>query len=136
QARTALRLLDAAAQLPDPEDVGKPHRPTRTLALRRAACYTRLRQPAAAEREQALARQLPPSGAVDHFLLGCECYHRRDLAEAIHHFDQALDLQPRHYWARYLLALSYLRSQPADPVEARNCLRECRQRQPNFPWTY
>src|SRR5262249_59164686 len=95
QAGAALSLLDRAARL---------RRPTRAWHLCRAACLNRQNDGAAAARETALAEAVEPADAVDHFLLGNECAHRKDLPEAVAHFKSALRLEPDSFWSPSYLA--------------------------------
>jgi serine/threonine protein kinase/tetratricopeptide (TPR) repeat protein len=125
QAGAALRLLDQAARL-------RP--PTRALHLGRAACLSRLNDPAAAARESALARGLEPADAVDHFLLGGECAHRKELPQAVAHFKSALRLEPDSFWAPYYLAVCALQMQ--QPEQAEPSLTLCQSRRPDFVWVY
>jgi serine/threonine protein kinase/Tfp pilus assembly protein PilF len=125
QATAALRLLDQAARL---------RGPTRALHLCRAACLTRLNDPAAAARETALARGLEPDGAVDHFLLGGECAHRKDLPQAVAHFKHVLRLRPSRFWAHYYLAVCSL--QINRPDQAETSLTVCQGQRKDFVWVY
>jgi tetratricopeptide (TPR) repeat protein len=129
QAEEALGLLDRAAVV---------RTPTRAYHLRRAGCLARLGDAAGAERERARAAALEPDGAVDHFLLGDECYRRKQPAAALDHFTTALGFEPNHFWARYLAAVCCLQSQR--PAEAELHLTACQGlaqgRQREFVWVY
>jgi tetratricopeptide (TPR) repeat protein len=108
QAEKARQALDRAATL------GFRAHPLQAYHLRRAGYLDQLRETAQAwqEREQAKARL--PQGSLDHFLLGEGYYKQGDAASAIREFEKALKSQPSHYWARYLLAVSYVSlKQPA-----------------------
>jgi eukaryotic-like serine/threonine-protein kinase len=125
QAQQALRILDRAAGL-------RP--PTRAYYLHRARCLTQLGEPAAAQQEEQHGKALQPESALDHFLLGDESYQRGDMRETIVHFQDALRLQPDHFWARYLSAVCCLRN--GRPAEAESHLTACQGLQPGFVWVY
>ncbi len=122
QADEARRLLDRAAGL---------RAPTRAFHQQRARYLAALGDDAAAERRRAEA--LEPSEAVDHFLLGQEC-QGRDPARAAAHFDNAVRLQPDHFWARYALATCWLRAE--QPKDAALHLTFCQERRKDFVWVY
>ena len=60
--------------------------------------------------------------------------HENKLADAMPHFERAIRLQPKHFWAHYFLAVGHLRS--AHPADARASLTVCASLLPEFPWTY
>jgi serine/threonine protein kinase/tetratricopeptide (TPR) repeat protein len=114
----ALRLLDQA------EAAGKP-----TVASRlQRARY--LRQPGAE-----LAK-LVPGGAFDHFLLGQDLRRHGRLLEAAHAFARVLDVQPRHFWARYLLGVCCLQLEPSEPARARDHLNVCLGQERGTVWVH
>src|SRR5262249_4954006 len=57
---------------------------------------------AAAEPDRRQALALPPLGALDFFLLGQKQYHANNPESALRYFDEALQRDPRHFWARCL----------------------------------
>ena len=118
--------LDQAAHL----------RPTPTPAyhLRRAACLAKAGKDAAASQERALADQLQPTKAFDHFLVGQEAYKRGDPIVALRHFDKAIHLQRDQFWAHALSALCWI--QLKGPVQAKYSLNTCIEREPEFAWLY
>jgi tetratricopeptide (TPR) repeat protein len=131
QAKEALGLLDQAARLRQ--------QPTRAYHLRRAGCLDRLEDAAGAAAERARAADREPDGAVDHFLLGDECYRRKQLTAALDHFTTALHFQPNHFGARYLAAVCCLQAQR--PAEAEVHLTACQslvqaRQQRDFVWIY
>jgi serine/threonine protein kinase/predicted Zn-dependent protease len=125
QAGDALRLLDQAALL---------RQPTRALHLYRAVCLSRRNEPEAAARETALAHGLEPADAVDHFLLGDECTHRKELPQAVAHFKSVLRDQPDSFWAHYYLAVCFF--QMRRPDQAETSLTVCQTRRPDLAWVY
>jgi tetratricopeptide (TPR) repeat protein len=123
QAEEALALLDRATVL---------RSPTRGYYLLRARYL--------AQRGEGPDPRPPvqpppePNDAIDHFLLGNERYQQRDLRGALAHFDEALRRDPGHFWAQFMLAICYLKTQ--HPSEAEAHLSACLNRNPNFVWTY
>ena len=125
QPDQGLQLLDRAAEL-------RP--PTQVYHLRRADHLSRRGDAAAAERERAMANALQISSALDHFLSGKEQYKRREWRAARSHFDEALLIQPEHFWAHCLSAICSL--QLAEPIRAQAGLSVCLQTEPGFAWLY
>jgi tetratricopeptide (TPR) repeat protein len=89
---------------------------------------------ARAAKEQAAALQ--PTRALDFFLLGYDFQRQGRLKEAIRSFDSALSREPGHYWARYFLAVCYLRQGPSEARAARDNLTACLHQQHDFVWAY
>ena len=89
---------------------------------------------AAQERKQADGVAAAAAEALDAFLLGYEHYQHGAWAEAITAFEQALDRDPRHFWAQFLTGICYLKSQR--PAEAKVCLSACLASKPDFVWLY
>jgi tetratricopeptide (TPR) repeat protein len=89
-----------------------------------------------AANERLLASALPagPASAADHYLLGNECCQRNDPRQALIHFDDALRMEPDHFWAQFMMAVCYLRLQR--PLEARDNLSACLKQKPEFVWIY
>jgi tetratricopeptide (TPR) repeat protein/serine/threonine protein kinase len=73
--------------------------PTLTFYRLRAHCRRALRQKEAAVADEVLAKDTRPTMAVDHFLLGRAAQAARDKAEAVKQFEEALGLEPAHYWS-------------------------------------
>ena len=127
QAVAALRILERAAAL-------RP--PTRAYRIRRATCLERAGDAEAAHRERAEAERLEPTGAFDRFLLGQECYQRRDWTAALRHLDVAIEEQSDLFWAQCLSAICFLNSSPSRPGEAKAALTACLQQRSSFAWLY
>jgi eukaryotic-like serine/threonine-protein kinase len=125
QPDRGLRLLDQAAEL-------RP--PTRVYHLRRADLLARRGDAAASDTERARAKTLQTSSALDHFLSGKEEYKRREWSAALSHFDEALLIQPEHFWAHCLSAICGL--QLSRPIQAKADLNACLQTEPGFAWLY
>jgi tetratricopeptide (TPR) repeat protein len=124
QASEALAILDRAAVL-------RP--PTQGYRLLRARYAAQLGQRPAAQPE-GNPGILQPDEAVDHFLQGNERYQRRELRQALAHFEDALHRDPGHFWAQFMIAVCHLRSQR--PAEAEAHLSACLSRKPELVWTY
>jgi serine/threonine protein kinase/Tfp pilus assembly protein PilF len=112
----ALRLLDRAAQLGPP---------TKAYHLRRARYLQQLGDAEGAAQESARAAAVQPGSALDYFLVGDDRQQQGQPAAALGDFQNALGKQPDHFWARYFLAVCYLRLQRPDARAARDCLTAC-----------
>jgi tetratricopeptide (TPR) repeat protein/predicted Ser/Thr protein kinase len=123
RAAKALRILDRAAALE-----------LRTTAyhLRRARFLELAGEPKAATEEAAKGQQNPHSSALDHYLLGDELYRQGKPKQALDEFERTLRLQPGHFWARYFLALCYIRLQ--QPALARDSLTTSLSQHPEIVW--
>jgi tetratricopeptide (TPR) repeat protein len=125
QLVAALEYLDHAA---------RDFPPTPALHARRARYLRLLGRNTEAEREQNQAQALPPTDPLDYFLLGDEEYRAGNIARARTDFEQALALQPGHFWALYYLAFCWLEQQR--PAEAWVALTVSLRARPDFVWTY
>ena len=121
----SLRLLDQAAEL---------RAPTRFYHLRRADQLARRGEEAAAYAEREKASAFETSSALDHFLSGQELYKRREWRAALSEFDEALRIEPKHFWAHCLSAICDL--QLSDPIRATTELNACLQINRGFAWLY
>ena len=129
ESERKIRLLDRAVAL----DPLRP--PTRAYHERRSRFLTQLNRRAEAEAESTLARNLKPTTALDHFLLGDDLHRKGLIAEAADQFQQALLLQRDNFWAQYFLAVCHLRL-PGQAGKARIGLTACLNEQPDFVWVY
>jgi tetratricopeptide (TPR) repeat protein len=125
--KQALRILDRATRL------GKP---TRAYHWQRARYLKHLGEAAAASGESDRAAALQPAAALDYFLMGEELHRQGNVGEAIEAFRNALRIRPTHFWARYLLAVCYLRRQPARADLACDSLTACLAQRRTVPWVY
>jgi tetratricopeptide (TPR) repeat protein/tRNA A-37 threonylcarbamoyl transferase component Bud32 len=107
---------------------------TRAYHLRRARYLGRVGDAPGLLRERRRAERLRPDSAIDYFLLGDEHFQQGQPARAARDFEEALNRQPDHFWARYYLAACHLLLQR--PAEARVALTACLARRPDFIWTY
>jgi eukaryotic-like serine/threonine-protein kinase len=128
QAREALRILDRVDSLP--------HGPLHAFHLRRAAYLDRCGNAEGAKLERASADGLAPMGAFDSFLSGLEQYKRNQFTQAKRYFDDALRIQPNHFWAQCLSAVCDLNSKPPRSAVASARLSACLQSHPNLAWLY
>jgi tetratricopeptide (TPR) repeat protein len=124
-ARQALAALDQAAAL---------EQRSRALHLKRARFLALAGDEEEARHERERADKLPPAGAEDFFLLGDEEYKQGKVKDAQAAFAAALRLQPDHFWARYFLALCYVRQ--GEPKPARDNLTTCLAGRPSVVWVY
>jgi serine/threonine protein kinase/Tfp pilus assembly protein PilF len=117
QLERALALLQRA------HDLGPA---SQAYYLRQARYLRELGQEAEAARAQARAAAGRPVTAADYFLAGDEFFRQENTAQAIRDFENATYQDPKHFWARYYLAIGYLKQQRW--LEARLtfgvCLRE------------
>jgi tetratricopeptide (TPR) repeat protein len=132
QVTQALRILERAAQ---------PRPSTRAYHPRRARDLADLGDEPAAKREREQADAIQPADSIDYFLIGVDSFMgggersgRGALTRAIVSFDQALRLEPGHFWSEYYLAVCYLNSGRPDLAKA--YLTTCHGRRPDFIWIY
>jgi serine/threonine protein kinase/Tfp pilus assembly protein PilF len=125
QARQALTALEQA---------GNVRQPTRAYFLGKATYLEQLGQRADAEIARRKALELTPTCAIDHFLMGEQCYRDNQFRQAIAHFDAALRLEPDYFCAQYLIALCYLGE--GEPGRANARLTPCLQRRADSVWLY
>lgn len=72
--------------------------PARAVAEDQALYLEKRGDPAAAAMREK-ARQLPPAGTRDHYLLASAYARGGPFEEAVAELDAALRLNPRHYWS-------------------------------------
>ena len=126
RAGEAIEILDGAGRL------GLP--PTRAWHLRLARHLERLGRNKEAVAHRSCASVLAPASAVDYFLLGDARRTRGQLAQASRDFENALALQPNHFWAQYGFAFCCLRLQRL--AEAKAGLTACLGHRRDFAWLY
>jgi tetratricopeptide (TPR) repeat protein len=120
----ALRVLDRAAQIGPP---------TRVYHLRRASYLRRLGNEEEAAEESRLAAQ-PGKTPHEHFILGDEHYKKGDLPRAIDAYEQAVRLQPDHFWGHCCLARCLVEERQWE--RARTSLSVCQVVRPDAVWPY
>jgi serine/threonine protein kinase/Tfp pilus assembly protein PilF len=112
QLRESLRLLDRAAALECPDH------PTEAFFLRKARYQKMLGGGETPSTTENSLSTTAPRSTLDHYLLGDEFYKLGEIARAITAFEAVLRADPRHFWARYFLALCQLRSSQPDLARA------------------
>jgi serine/threonine protein kinase/tetratricopeptide (TPR) repeat protein len=90
--REALALLDRAEAVPQLP-------PCRALWEDRATYQEALGEKAEADAARRQADSIPPGDARDHYLLALGLTRAGRHEEALHHLEEALRQEPRHYWA-------------------------------------
>ncbi len=134
----ALQLLREAAGLVEAGHLPMP----RGLPELRARCYDRLGEADKAQAERKQLQLLVARTAEDHYRAAAADFHQARFPQAATGCEQVLDLEPDHLGARYLLALSRLRS-PVDGDRllrlrglevARASLTDCIKHRPDFLW--
>jgi tetratricopeptide (TPR) repeat protein len=130
QLRLALHILDRAANL------GYSGHATQAYHLRRARYLEQLGNKAEADKQREQAETRPPATALDYYLVGDEHYKQEKMQEATQDFLRAVERQPDHFWARYFLALSYLRLERPSPELAMAHLTFCIKQKADFIWLY
>ncbi len=125
--RGALRLLDRAEATD-----GLP--PSHALWAERAGYLERLGDHEAARAAARTAGATPASSARDHYLLASGHAREGRLAEAVAELDQAIALNPRHYWSLTLRGICQLERGQA--TEALADFGACTGLWPEFAWGY
>lgn len=126
-ADRGLALLERAARLGQAQGLQ-----TRAYHLRKAR-YLALRDGESIDpgrTDPALPAR--PTEALDWFLDGLAYYHEEQFPEAGTEFRKVLEQQKKHFWARYVLALCYLRR--ARWVDAKAELTVCANQRLEFAW--
>jgi tetratricopeptide (TPR) repeat protein len=103
---------------------------TRALHLYRARYLAALGDEPAAREERRLAAASQATGALDCFLAGFEEFHGDDVEKAIKDFEIAVHLRPDYFWARYYIAICFLKKHLA--ADANVNLSACVSLRPNF----
>jgi tetratricopeptide (TPR) repeat protein/predicted Ser/Thr protein kinase len=136
--RKAIQILERAAALGPL---------TRAYCLRLARYWEQLEERAKAREERNRAPREPAS-ALDDFLLGYDLQREGQLGAAIARFESAVRREPGYFWARYFLAVCYLRLESTANLRAakpestanlrvaKTCLNACLGQQPRFEWAY
>jgi tetratricopeptide (TPR) repeat protein/tRNA A-37 threonylcarbamoyl transferase component Bud32 len=126
QAERGLKILDQVA--------GLKSRPTPAYHRLRARCLDQTGDAEGAKRARAAAARLQPTTVLDHFLAGHEAYKRQDWKTALVEFETTLRLQPGHYWALCLSAISAIQTNQA--VLAKLSLNGCIEHDPTSAFLY
>jgi serine/threonine protein kinase/tetratricopeptide (TPR) repeat protein len=125
--RQALDLLDRAEAIRDLP-------PSRALGEDRAVYLERLGDAAGAKAAREHAQALPLAGARDHYWLATTYARGGRYAEAVRELDQALRLNPRHYWSAFQRGICHL--ELGKPALAAGDFGTCIGLWPEFAWGY
>jgi tetratricopeptide (TPR) repeat protein len=125
--RGALSLLDKAEAIGGLET-------TRAIWEDRASYLDKLGEKAEAAAARARAGRLRPVTARDHCLLAASYARANQPAPALEELNQALRLNPRHYWAWFQRGQCH--SALGDYVLAVRDFSDCTTLWPEFPWAY
>ncbi|HXG10348.1 MAG TPA: protein kinase, partial [Gemmataceae bacterium] len=128
--RSALALLDRAEAIPDLE-------PSRALWLDRAEYLNQLGRADEADAVRRKAEEIPAATARDHYLLATVHARRGDAeghARALAELDQALRLNPRHYWSWVQKGICHL--ERGEDLQAARSFGACIGLWPDFAWGY
>jgi tetratricopeptide (TPR) repeat protein len=123
----ALALLDRAEAIPDLP-------PCRALWEDRAAYRKQAGDRRGSEAAGAKARSLAASTARDHYLLAMTRGRQGAFAEAVRHLDEALQINPRHYWSWMQRGLC--RQAQGEHALAAGDFGTCVGLWPDFAWGY
>jgi tetratricopeptide (TPR) repeat protein len=128
-ARQALAYLDRTEAA---------HRPTRGYFWLRARSRRALGDKEAVAGDARLFRATPPTLALDHFLVGQTALDARRKAIAVLEFEEALRLEPTHYWSMMKLGQSFndLGEGPADFAAAVAVYTGCIMKRPDHALAY
>ncbi len=129
-AVSALRLLDQAGSIPGLSE-------SRALWLDRARYLALVGDSARAEECQRHAESVPAATARDHYLIANAMARQRGpngLRTAIAELDEALRLNPRHYWS--LVQRGICRMDRGELAEAAGDFGQCTGIWPEFAWGY
>ncbi len=129
-AQRALGLLEQAEAIP-----GLPE--SRALWLDRARYWTILGDAAHADACRQRADAVPAATARDHYLIAAAMARRGGgdrLRDAIAELDEALRLNPRHYWS--LVQRGICRLERGELAEAAGDFGQCTGLWPEFAWGY
>ncbi len=127
RAGTALTLLARAACLGRASGLK-----TRTFAVRQAQYLARARGELFDPRRIDPAAPAGPTGALDWFLKGLDEYRAGQFGPAAGSCAEVVRKQPQHFWARYVLALCYLRT--GRWVDGKAQVTICIDRRPDLVW--
>jgi serine/threonine protein kinase/tetratricopeptide (TPR) repeat protein len=128
--RQALELLDRAEAIRDLP-------PSQALWKDRAAYLRQLGKPEQARQAEATAARTVPTSARDHYLLAGSFARQRTrdgYARAVAELNQAVQLNPRHYWSRMQRGICY--QELGEYALAAADFGTCTGLWPEFAWGY
>jgi tetratricopeptide (TPR) repeat protein len=128
-AQAALAYLSKAANA---------HQPTQAFYLMRAACHKGLGEEKAAEADMQKADETRPTLALDHYLRGRAAFDARDQEQTVEALEEALRLEPTHYWSMMKLGgcLLEMGQGPADFLGAARVFTGCIMKRPDHHVAY
>jgi serine/threonine protein kinase/Tfp pilus assembly protein PilF len=129
-AEQALRWLELAESIPGLPD-------SRALWLDRARYRTLRSDPEAAEVARRRAERIPATTARDHYLIASSLARQgspEGLRSAITELDEALKLNPRHFWSLVQRGICHL--ERGELVAAAGDFGQCTGLWPEFAWGY
>jgi serine/threonine protein kinase/Tfp pilus assembly protein PilF len=133
-AKTDRESLRVALSLVDRAEGISGLRPSPALWEDRAEYLKQLGEDAASFAASAKARAIPPAGARDHFWRATTLGFQGQYEAAIGELNQALHLNPRHYWS--YLQRGICRLEMGDPRLAFGDFNACVALWPEFAWSY
>ncbi len=125
--RDALALVERAEAVPDLA-------PTPALLEERAEYLEKLGEKAEADAARKKAKELAPTTARDHYLLATTHIRAGRFDQALKALDEAIRLNPRHYWSWVQRGLVYLDRR--DFVGSIGDFGVCIGLDPHFAWGY
>ncbi|HWY85367.1 MAG TPA: tetratricopeptide repeat protein, partial [Gemmataceae bacterium] len=123
----ALRLVDRAEGI-------RGLRPSAALWEDRAYYLKQIGDDAESLSASAKALTIPPVSARDHYWRATTCAYKGDYGEAITELNQALRLNPRHYWSWLQRGICHL--ELGEQALAAGDFNACVALWPDFAWSY
>jgi len=106
--------------------------PIDRLYHQKLAYYLQKTDADTSSREAGLARDGKATTAIEWFLIGDEHFKAKDFPKAADAFQEALVLDPRHFWSQYFLAVTALNREQFEA--AHSGFMVARSIQPDFPY--
>ncbi len=106
--------------------------PIDRLYHQKLAYYLQKTDADTSKREAGLARDGKATTAIEWFLIGDEYFKAKDFSKAADAFQEALVLDPRHFWSQYFLAVTALNREQIEA--AHSGFMVARSIQPDFPY--
>ena len=123
----ALRLVDRAEGI-------RGLRPSAALWEDRSYYLKQVGDEAGSSSASAKARTMPPVSARDHYWRATTCAYKGNYGEAITELNQALRLNPRHYWSWLQRGICHL--EQGEQALAVGDFNACVALWPDFAWSY
>ncbi len=113
-------------------ELGKNLLPIDRLYHQKLSYYLQKTDQDAGRREAGLAKEGKASTAIEWFLIGDEHFKAKEYSKAADAFQEALVLDPRHFWSQYFLAVTALNREQWEA--AHSGFMVARSIQPDFPY--